>query len=280
MSDVFETPIEAHVAPSDARALKQLLQQLALRNQRVHLLHAENQQLKQQLAQREQPKRVRQWVMSLLGQRDRMLEDIELVRRSMQAKLDAQAEREKALRELLLDAHDQLLERDEQIQEMLPRLVQAPATAPKSPSAAVSIKRPSRKELHYQRVIAALVDAVQKNTPLDSSVLVISKGDDRLLRFEGRVGWHFPRDRNGRYAGYHPANGEAVVAELKKHRRAGAKFIAIPETSSWWLDHYREFARFLRSECETLVKDPMCRVYRFKDAAARTTGRKTKRRRK
>jgi hypothetical protein len=93
-------------------------------------------------------------------------------------------------------------------------------------------------------------------------VLVVSKGDSSLLDLPGVSALHFPQDRSGEYAGHHPRDGAAAVAELEERRRAGAEYFAIPATSRWWLQFYEELAQHLASHCELLVDEAdSCLVY-------------------
>ena len=69
-------------------------------------------------------------------------------------------------------------------------------------------------------------------------MLVATRGDDAFLAFDGRRGWHFPRDRDGKYAGYYPADSEAAIAHLEELRAQGATHLVLPRTAFWWLDHY------------------------------------------
>jgi hypothetical protein len=164
---------------------------------------------------------------------------------------------------MLLDAHDQLLQRDDQIQQLLAGGLQvASDSGAQTQTTAMNL---AGKHLHYQQVVGALREAVQKATPENSIVLVISKGDAELVRFPNRQGWHFPRDENGNYPGYHPAKGDDVVAELRKHRGSGARYLAIPETAFWWLEHYRELSRFLRTSGSCVVSNGLCRLYQLND---------------
>ena len=89
------------------------------------------------------------------------------------------------------------------------------------------------------------------NTVLPSTarVLVISKGDDDLLRLDGRQASHFPQDENGGYAWHHPAASDDAIAELETHRSKGAEYLLIPAASFWWLTFYEEFARHLATTC-------------------------------
>jgi hypothetical protein len=87
---------------------------------------------------------------------------------------------------------------------------------------------------------------VQKYTPVGASVAVVSKGDENLLKFGQRPPRHFPGDEQGRYTGYHPADDAEALAQLATARAAGAEFLALPQSSRWWLDAYPRFATHLR----------------------------------
>jgi hypothetical protein len=89
---------------------------------------------------------------------------------------------------------------------------------------------------------------IRKHTPPDAVVAVVSKGDDSLLAFDGRVGWHFPLSPAGGYAGHHPADSAEAVAQLEEVRHRGAGFLLFPKDARWWLEHYPG----LRSHLEKL----------------------------
>src|SRR5262249_20250053 len=59
----------------------------------------------------------------------------------------------------------------------------------------------ARQELPYAEVVKRIREVVRTELPPDATVLVVSDGDDDLLKFEGRTGWHFPRDKEGDYDG-------------------------------------------------------------------------------
>ena len=58
-----------------------------------------------------------------------------------------------------------------------------------------------------------------KQIPPASTVLVVSRGDDQLLRFDHRTGVHFPQANGGVYAGHHPAT---AARRSPTWRRSGA----------------------------------------------------------
>jgi glycosyl transferase family 2 len=113
----------------------------------------------------------------------------------------------------------------------------------------------------YEAVQADVRATVEQLTEAGSAVLVVSRGDDVLVQFAGREGWHFPRAADGRYAGYHPANGHEAVAHLERLRAQGASFIVFPSTSSWWLEYYRDLAHHLESRYAVAERTAGCVVF-------------------
>jgi hypothetical protein len=115
-----------------------------------------------------------------------------------------------------------------------------------------------------ERLRRAVVDAV----PADATVLVVSRGDDALLRIEGRRAWHFPGGDDGEYAGHHPADSREAIARLETQRAAGAEYIVFPGTATWWLEHYEGLRRHLDASYGRSFSDPeVCVIYNLKRAA-------------
>ena len=90
----------------------------------------------------------------------------------------------------------------------------------------------------YEQLIPRLRAMVEAAIPPGAIALVVSKGDDRLLSFNGRTGWHFLRNDKGVYAGHHPADSAAAIQAIERLRAAGARYLVIPQVALWWLDHY------------------------------------------
>jgi GT2 family glycosyltransferase len=108
-----------------------------------------------------------------------------------------------------------------------------------------------RQSTSYRVLTRRIRDLVAQRLPPQSRVLVVSRGDDELLRFEGREGLHFPQAENGVYAGHYPGDSREAIAHLEEVRREqGARFLLFPETGLWWLDHYGG----LRSHLETCYR--------------------------
>jgi GT2 family glycosyltransferase len=116
-----------------------------------------------------------------------------------------------------------------------------------------------RENREYADLIQHVRDAVRRAVPSGSTVLVVSKGDDRLLEIDGRLAWHFPRLPDGTWTGYHPADGAEALAGLEELQAQGADFIAFPSPSLWWLDFYEELAD--RLEGGAVASDDACAIY-------------------
>lgn len=112
------------------------------------------------------------------------------------------------------------------------------------------------RHLAYQELVRRLRELVERTVPLGATVLVISKGDDDLLSFAERRGWHFPQDESGGYVGYHPRDSSAAIEALEALRARGAAFLAVPATVAWWLTHYAEFAEHLGRHYDKLAERP------------------------
>lgn len=126
----------------------------------------------------------------------------------------------------------------------------------------------AEQSLTYEQVITGVRANVEQHTPVNSIVAVINKGDPQLLHFPGRQGWHFPRREDGQFIGHHPKDAQAAVDYLFAIRRAGANFLVVPETYSWWLDHYPQFRQELESTSPLAHHNSACRIYSLSSVAA------------
>jgi GT2 family glycosyltransferase len=141
--------------------------------------------------------------------------------------------------------------------------VAAPADALSEQTASAVAASPDAlsEQTPYDLVQADVRATVERCTEAGSTVLVVSKGDDELVRFSGRTGWHFPRAADGRYAGYYPTDGSEAVGHLERLRAQGASFIVFPETAWWWLEHYPELARQLDENYGVTERTAACLVF-------------------
>jgi glycosyltransferase involved in cell wall biosynthesis len=120
----------------------------------------------------------------------------------------------------------------------------------------------------YVKLIQRVRDLIQSEVPAGAKVLIATKGDDGFLALEGRSGWHFPRDRDGRYAGYYPADSEAAIAHLEELRAEGGTHLVLPRPSFWWLEHYNAFQAHLEAAYREIRSDEHAIVYELAGAPA------------
>jgi GT2 family glycosyltransferase/SAM-dependent methyltransferase/glycosyltransferase involved in cell wall biosynthesis len=120
---------------------------------------------------------------------------------------------------------------------------------------------------NYARLPERIRGVARDLLPCDATVLVVSKGDERLLDLGQRCAWHFPRTVSGSYAGHHPSDSAAAINHLESLREQGAAYLLFPATSLWWLDHYREFRHHLDSHhCLLIRQDDVCAIYELLDS--------------
>lgn len=111
-------------------------------------------------------------------------------------------------------------------------------------------------ERRYRDQVDRVRAQVRATVPERAHVLVITRGDEALLRLGQRRGEHFPQSKTGLYAGHYPADGEEAAAHLRELRAGGAEYLVVPAEASWWLEHYPELTAVLESDGELLPSDP------------------------
>ena len=127
-----------------------------------------------------------------------------------------------------------------------------------------SEKPPSKWEWYLQ-LISRIQNMVKTALPSQSTVIVVSKGDDELLDFSGMSGWHFPQTDTGQYAGNSPSNSEEAIAHLEVLRKKGGEYLLFPETSFWWFDYYADFGKHLESQYQLILnREDTCRIFRLR----------------
>jgi hypothetical protein len=150
-------------------------------------------------------------------------------------------------------------------------VAESPAAGAAPRGASSGAARPAEQD--YPRLVERVRETVRDAVPAGASLLVVSKGDDELLRIEGRRAAHFPQAKGGTYAGHHPADNDAAVVHLEALRAAGARYLVVPATSVWWLEHYEGFRRYLEATAAVVVCRPeTCLVFDLAGRSATATG--------
>ena len=134
-----------------------------------------------------------------------------------------------------------------------------------APKRAASFSRVEKQARLPREEYERLVDQLQEKLPRvidpEDNVLVVSKGDDRLVQLGDCTAGHFPQDETGKWPGYHPRDSAAVIDHLEMLRSRGANVLVFPRTSFWWLQHYEGLAEYLGSRCRLLHRDEDCEVF-------------------
>jgi hypothetical protein len=117
---------------------------------------------------------------------------------------------------------------------------------------------PSDDDLYDPERIRETVATI---VPEEATVLVMSKGDDELVRLPGRRAWHFPRNESGGWVGYYPETDEDALSALEEERARGAGYLLLPSASFWWLEHYAGLADHLARCAREVARDEDCVIF-------------------
>jgi hypothetical protein len=113
----------------------------------------------------------------------------------------------------------------------------------------------------YGKLIEGVRETANAMVPRNATVLVVSRGDEELLRIGPRRALHFPQDEFGRYAGYHPEDSDAAIAALEQMRARGGEYLLLPSTSFWWLEYYEGLRKHLEQNYPAVASTEDCMVF-------------------
>ena len=160
------------------------------------------------------------------------------------------------LRVLLVLAHELLRER-------AARDAAAAAAPPVEPGTAADGGAPVES---YGALVERIHAVAHAALPPQARVLVVSRGDEALLP-PGLAASHFPQGAGGVYAGHHPADSGAAIAQLERCRADGAEFLLLPATGFWWLDYYGGLLQHLMGRGRVLHHDGHCVIFDLREPA-------------
>jgi GT2 family glycosyltransferase len=119
-----------------------------------------------------------------------------------------------------------------------------------------------RRSPQYASLTERMRLIVAETLPPDAKVLVVSRGDEELLKLDGRQAWHFPEDAEGVFAGHHPSDTGEAIGHLESMRARGAQYLVFPGTAMWWLDHYEGLEEYLTDRCRLVMRqDDTCVIF-------------------
>jgi hypothetical protein len=122
----------------------------------------------------------------------------------------------------------------------------------------------------YEGLIERVRETANAMIPRNATVLVVSRGDEELLRIGPRRALHFPQDDFGRYAGYHPPDSDAAIGILESMRARGGEYLLLPSTSFWWLDYYEGFREHLERYYPPIVSGDDCIIFELAATSVQT----------
>lgn len=199
----------------------------------------------------------------LIDREERLRQESEALGVHLEQAQQRVADRERLIEELNVQVRSH--------QEQLAALATTAQSAPATDAAEPPSPQPTdetAKAVAYRELRRAIAVTVERVMPAHATVLVVSRGDDRLLELGSRRGWHFPRAEDGRYLGYHPHDSAAAIAHLEELRASGAEYLLFPATARWWLDHYKEFTQHLETKYTAVPSfDDSCVIFALVDAA-------------
>jgi hypothetical protein len=126
------------------------------------------------------------------------------------------------------------------------------------------------ERLRYERMILRIRLVLDRHVPKGATVAVISRGDEKLVATPAGRAWHFPQAPTGVYAGHHPADSRAAIAHLEELRARGARYLLIPRTAFWWLDHYSELTEYLQRTTCVFREERTCALFHLAGKRKRT----------
>lgn len=155
------------------------------------------------------------------------------------------------------DAHRLLLERIREVELQIHDLQSRAAAGNGTSKTGTGGRGPFTPAdyLRYRHLMTAIREVVDAKVPAGETVAVVSRGDDELLELGAHTAWHFPQDDDGAYVGYHPHDSAEAITHLETMRGQGARYLLVPPTAYWWLDHYRNFALHLEQRYRRLTRE-------------------------
>ena len=114
----------------------------------------------------------------------------------------------------------------------------------------------SKRVVRSNRAAALFGRTVDRLLPVNARVLVLSGGDEDVIRFKRCRGAHFPQDMSGEHARYSLPGSSAAIAHLEALRFRGAEYLVVPAAAGPWFDLYPEFKRHLERRYAPIDSTP------------------------
>jgi 4-amino-4-deoxy-L-arabinose transferase-like glycosyltransferase len=82
---------------------------------------------------------------------------------------------------------------------------------------------------------------IDRIAPPDALAIFVVDGDSSGIYYSRRKGWHAFDDSDWGP----PLDSEQAIIELEKLRKRGASYLVFTRYTAWWLDYYKDFAKYL-----------------------------------
>ena len=126
-----------------------------------------------------------------------------------------------------------------------------------------------RDESDYHRWMTRLSQALASLRPLlapRDRFILLDQGEWGGQLFAGIEAYPLP-EKNGIYNGL-PADDESAIQELERLRAAGAASLVWAWPAFWWAEHYRGFARHVRTHYSRIANNEQFWVYDLRKSCA------------
>ena len=156
---------------------------------------------------------------------------------------------------MMLFVHSEAVDQFRQFQRLVPEM----------PSSVPSLIHPRCwLQLAWRtRVLEAAIELMNV-TPTGARILMVDHAELGELPFIGRTIEPFT-ERGGIYNGP-PIDSHAAIQELERKLAAGETIIAFAWPAFWWLDHYKEFAEYLRTKLVTVLMNERWIIFQSQEA--------------
>ena len=119
------------------------------------------------------------------------------------------------------------------------------------------------REQWLQRVDEAMAD-ISSIVPASNRLIIVD--DDQVGSFFRDQFATIPfLEKDGAYAGP-PMDDSAAISELERLRRSAFEFIVFAWPAFWWLEHYREFADYLRKKFRCVLQTERVIIFDLQEA--------------
>jgi hypothetical protein len=128
---------------------------------------------------------------------------------------------------------------------------------PGSPKLDLNPKR-NAKQQQEQFALQRVPEEIRKSIPTEVKFILV---DEEQIRSTSRLQNAIPfLERDGQFWGL-PEDDRVAIDELERMRQAGARFLAFIRSTFWWLDHYQQFQKHLRSRYSCIREDDQLIVF-------------------